>query len=240
MDFSSRFKKVREHFGISQKEIADLLEVTQKSVSFWESGRNEPQISVLRRLYELYFINPIWLLIGRGKMILDQSDNIDIPQHITTLVNKSCELNTIALTDNLIKFIFENSVKQKLRSYDKSVPFLKYLFWDRYDTLANFRLMMRALKKLKKDDLKNLKIENSKTFLIELIKNYQLSISDHVGYTIQNKDKENTLKWLENTFDDLEAYAILMDIELAIKAFDEAKEWLSINLPILKIKGEEV
>ena len=88
--------------------------------------------------------------------------------------------------------------------------------------------------------LKILKIENSKTFLIELIKSYQLGIGDHLGYTIQNKDKENTMKWLEDTFDDLEAYAILMDIELAIKAFDEAKEWLSINLPILKIKGEEV
>lgn len=240
MDFSSRFKKVREHFGISQKEMADLLEVSQKSVSFWESGRNEPQISVLRRLYDLFFINPIWLLIGDGKMILDKFDNIDVPQYITTLVNKSYELNPSALTEDLIKFIFENSIKQKLRSYDKSIPFLKWLFWDRYDTLANFRLMMRALKRLKKDDLKILKIENSKTFLIELIKSYQLGIGDHLGYTIQNKDKENTMKWLEDTFDDLEAYAILMDIELAIKAFDEAKEWLSINLPILKIKGEEV
>ncbi|ABB44083.1 hypothetical protein Suden_0804 [Sulfurimonas denitrificans DSM 1251] len=218
----------------SDKDVAEKLGVKPDTLSQWKK-RNKIPYSELCVFANLYNVDLNWLLLSdKG------TQKISLPDYLIILVNKSYELNRIGLTENLLKFIFESSIKQKLRSYDKSVPFLKYLFWDRYDTLANFRLMMRALKKFKKGDVHNLKIEDSKAVLIDLIKNYQLTIGDRTVYTIRNKDKKNTLKWLEDTFDDLEAYAILMDMELAIKAFDEAKEWLSINLPILKIKGEEV
>lgn len=240
MEIHERLKLIREKKGLNQTSFAEVFSVTQRTLSNWETGRNEPSLSVLQKISRDYNINMNWLITGVGKMTLESFENINIPAHITILVNKSFELNPSALTENLIKFILENSVKQKLRNYDKSVPFLKYLFWDRYDTLANFRLMIRVLKTLKKDDLNNLKVENSKFFLIDLIKNYQLGISDNIGYAIRNKDKENTLKWIEDTFDELEAYSILMDLEPAIKAFDEAIGWLSFHLPILKIKGEEV
>lgn len=240
METHERLKLIREKIGLNQTSFAEVFSVTQRTLSNWETGRNEPSLSVLQKISRDYNINMNWLITGVGKMTLESFENINIPAHITILVNKSFELNPSALTENLIKFILENSVKQKLRNYDKSVPFLKYLFWDRYDTLANFRLMIRVLKTIKKDDLNNLKVENSKFFLIDLIKNYQLGISDNIGYAIRNKDKENTLKWIEDTFDELEAYSILMDLEPAIKAFDEAIGWLSFHLPILKIKGEEV
>lgn len=240
MEMHERLKLIREKIGLNQTSFAEVFSVTQRTLSNWETGRNEPSLSVLQKISRDYNINMNWLITGVGKMTLESFENINIPAHITILVNKSFELNPSALTENLIKFILENSVKQKLRNYDKSVPFLKYLFWDRYDTLANFRLMIRVLKTLEKDDLNNLKVENSKIFLIDLIKNYQLGISDNIGYAIRNKDKENTLKWIEDTFDELEAYSILMDLEPAIKAFDEAIGWLSFHLPILKIKGEEV
>lgn len=218
----------------SDKDVAERLGVKPDTLSQWKK-RNKIPYAELCVFANLYNVDLNWLLLSdKG------TQKISLPDYLIVLANKSYELNPDGLKENLLKFVLENSVKQKLRSYDKSVPFLKYLFWDRYDTLANHRLMMRVLKKLKKDDLHNLRIEDSKAVLIDLIKNYQLTISDNVGYTIRNKDKENTLKWLEDTFDDLEAHAILMDIELAIKAFDEAKEWLSINLPILKIKGEEI
>ncbi|OHE17887.1 MAG: hypothetical protein A2525_05645 [Sulfurimonas sp. RIFOXYD12_FULL_36_11] len=240
MEIHERLKLIREKIGLNQTSFAEVFSVTQRTLSNWETGRNEPSLSVLQKISRDYNINMNWLITGVGKMTLESFENINIPAHITILVNKSFELNPSALTENLIKFILENSVKQKLRNYDKSVPFLKYLFWDRYDTLANFRLMIRVLKTLEKDDLNNLKVENSKIFLIDLIKNYQIGISDNIGYAIRNKDKENTLKWIEDTFDELEAYSILMDLEPAIKAFDEAIGWLSFHLPILKIKGEEV
>ena len=240
MEIHERLKLIREKIGLNQTSFAEVFSVTQRTLSNWETGRNEPSLRVLQKISRDYNINMNWLITGVGKMTLESFENINIPAHITILVNKSFELNPSALTENLIKFILENSVKQKLRNYDKSVPFLKYLFWDRYDTLANFRLMIRVLKTLEKDDLNNLKVENSKIFLIDLIKNYQIGISDNIGYAIRNKDKENTLKWIEDTFDELEAYSILMDLEPAIKAFDEAIGWLSFHLPILKIKGEEV
>jgi transcriptional regulator with XRE-family HTH domain len=64
LDFSSRFKKVREHFGISQKEMAELFEVAQRTLSNWETGRNEPSLEVLQKLYLSYRVNLNWLLTG--------------------------------------------------------------------------------------------------------------------------------------------------------------------------------
>ncbi len=238
--FNERLKSIREFIGLNQVSFAELFEVSQRTLSNWETGRNEPSLNVLQKLHLDYNVNLNWLLTGQGQMILDSSDNVDVPEYISILIKKSYELSPDGFTQNLIKFIFEYSVRPKLKNYDKSMPFLKYLFYARFDTLANFRLMMRVFKNLDQNHLQKINPSEAKKILINLVENYEIGLIESIRFSLTQQDKKNTLVWLEETFSDLDCYAILMDIDSINKSFDEVINWLSFKLPILKIKGEEV
>jgi DNA-binding transcriptional regulator YiaG len=49
---TERIKRVRRDLGLSQKEFADLVGVSERSVQHWESGK-KPQPKALRRLAEV-------------------------------------------------------------------------------------------------------------------------------------------------------------------------------------------
>lgn len=38
--------KLRERIGITQKDVADRLDVTDQSVSNWEIGKHEPKLTI--------------------------------------------------------------------------------------------------------------------------------------------------------------------------------------------------
>lgn len=48
------FRTARERAGLTQAEVAKEMDVTQPSVSFWESGTSNPRVSVLFKLAALY------------------------------------------------------------------------------------------------------------------------------------------------------------------------------------------
>ena len=62
------YKKFRKRAGYSQKEVADILHVTQGAVSSWEAGRWEPDQQNLSALADLYGITTDALL-GRQTQI---------------------------------------------------------------------------------------------------------------------------------------------------------------------------
>lgn len=47
-------KELRQHHKLTQKDIAERLEVTQQTVAKWENGKSEPSIAHLRDLALLY------------------------------------------------------------------------------------------------------------------------------------------------------------------------------------------
>ncbi|HHV14021.1 MAG TPA: helix-turn-helix transcriptional regulator [Acholeplasmataceae bacterium] len=54
MDYSKSIKLLREKMFISQKELADLLEVSFVSVNRWENGKFNPTIKAKRKLNDLF------------------------------------------------------------------------------------------------------------------------------------------------------------------------------------------
>ena len=46
-DFSERLKKYRREKNLTQQELADLLQVSNKTVSRWESGGGYPDVPML-------------------------------------------------------------------------------------------------------------------------------------------------------------------------------------------------
>lgn len=50
MNFSENLQKARKKAGISQKELAERLQVYQKDISRWEHGERTPSVEVFTRI----------------------------------------------------------------------------------------------------------------------------------------------------------------------------------------------
>lgn len=60
--FSKNLKELRIEKGLSQQELAQILNVTQSTVAKWESGDREPNFSILIELSNYFNISTDILL----------------------------------------------------------------------------------------------------------------------------------------------------------------------------------
>lgn len=56
LSFSEKLQRLRKEKGMSQEQLAELLEVSRQSVSKWESGQTYPEINKLIILSDLFKI----------------------------------------------------------------------------------------------------------------------------------------------------------------------------------------
>lgn len=63
--FAANVRTLREEANLTQKELADRLGTTQRKVSYWESGKIEPDLASLWRLADLFCVS-VDELIGRS------------------------------------------------------------------------------------------------------------------------------------------------------------------------------
>ena len=66
MDLGCRLKKIREEKKLSQHEVAHLLEVSQKTLSNFESGKTVPNILQIAKLGAIYELDMIEFLEKSG------------------------------------------------------------------------------------------------------------------------------------------------------------------------------
>jgi len=57
-------KELRTKYKLTQQEIADKINITQRAYSFYENDKRQPDIDTLIELAEFYSI-PIDVLVGR-------------------------------------------------------------------------------------------------------------------------------------------------------------------------------
>ncbi len=71
--------ELRKQKGFTQKELAEKLEVTDKAVSRWETGKGLPETSLLKPLGDILGVSVGELLAGRiieAEQVRDQTDQI--------------------------------------------------------------------------------------------------------------------------------------------------------------------
>lgn len=71
--------QLRKELGLTQKELAEKLEVTDKAISRWETGKGLPDTSLLKPLAEILGVSVGELLSGKpmdDSQIKNQSDDI--------------------------------------------------------------------------------------------------------------------------------------------------------------------
>lgn len=69
MDIGEQIKENRKHGGWTQKELAERLNVSDKTISSWETGRTYPELTLLVELSELFNVSLDSLLRGDVKVV---------------------------------------------------------------------------------------------------------------------------------------------------------------------------
>ena len=62
--FAEQLKQFRKELGMTQKQLADALDTTQRNVSYLELGKVEPDLQMLWRIADFFDIS-IDYLLGR-------------------------------------------------------------------------------------------------------------------------------------------------------------------------------
>ena len=65
MAIGAEIRRLRKEKGLTQKELADLLYLSPKTISKWETGLGAPDITLLPRLSKVLEVDAIRLLEGR-------------------------------------------------------------------------------------------------------------------------------------------------------------------------------
>jgi transcriptional regulator with XRE-family HTH domain len=71
-----RLKTLRKTLGITQKELARTLGVSEMTIRRYEANRFQPDAEVLSKLAKTYNINLHWLLTGEGEMFIKREHKI--------------------------------------------------------------------------------------------------------------------------------------------------------------------
>lgn len=103
IDFASRISELRRERGLSQKELGDMLGVSNKAVSKWENGESLPKTSTMLKLAELLGIDGNELI---GFEVKDSGGDNDL-----------AELNTLKQENNALRSQLSAVHKKRKRSF---------------------------------------------------------------------------------------------------------------------------
>ena len=66
----TRLQQIMEREGLSPSRFAASIGIKRSAMSHYMTGRNDPGVDVLRKIYDKYpYVNLDWLLTGSGSMI---------------------------------------------------------------------------------------------------------------------------------------------------------------------------
>jgi len=66
MSIGQNIKILRDHFNITQEELAKIAGVSNKAVSTWESGRNEPRMGVIQKIADYFHLKKSDIIEDNG------------------------------------------------------------------------------------------------------------------------------------------------------------------------------
>lgn len=127
LSIAENIKKLREYYNISQKELAQIAGVTDKAISTWETGNNEPRIGAIQKISEHFNIKKSDLIEDSGWKnfygLKKQKNNVDSTEAITErLKNLSKENKEKALEYiNLLNMLEDKQTieKENLIDFEK-------------------------------------------------------------------------------------------------------------------------
>ncbi|MBQ9118256.1 MAG: helix-turn-helix transcriptional regulator [Clostridia bacterium] len=64
IEFAERLKLLRQEIDVTQNQLAEYLQTTQRKISYWESGKIEPDLQSLWKIADFFEVS-VDFLLGR-------------------------------------------------------------------------------------------------------------------------------------------------------------------------------
>ena len=107
---NERIREVRKYLGLSQKDFAEKVGISQRAVSWGEQPGNNVPDSTIKSLCIVFRISESWLRTGEGEM-LEQPEAFSLDQY---LKEKGCT----ELEKEIVKAYFELDVDTRQKIYE--------------------------------------------------------------------------------------------------------------------------
>ena len=93
-----KMRCLREHYGLTQTQLAERLGVTKSAVNAWETGTNSPSLTYIIKLAQIYGVSTDYLLGVNERLTVDITNLDELQKQAVTLMirmfkrdNKSAE-----------------------------------------------------------------------------------------------------------------------------------------------------
>ena len=159
----SFLKQLRKEKGITQEQLAEALNVSNRTVSRWETGNNMPDISILVDIADYYNISIPEIIAGERKSETMKKEEREIARSMSDYATTEKEnifkemkiqsvMGVCALTLYLILHetgaYMYNDVLAKLTDYCETLVFVTVFFMAAFTTGSLSRLRSKSRKVL--------------------------------------------------------------------------------------------
>lgn len=94
MEFKNKLKQIRKYYSLTQDNLAENLNVSRKTVSSWETGRNYPDIPTLLKISNTY-------KISLNDLLNDNNGLLELYKKENETKNKNNTINKISYVINI-------------------------------------------------------------------------------------------------------------------------------------------
>lgn len=230
--FGKTLAKLRKERKLTQQELADLLHVTNKTISKWETNTTAPDIDTLKRISQVLKV-PVDVLLGNSKLTITNKNS----KHKLT---KKKLILILSLVLVIIYFIYylTSIFITKTKSYSLISGDERFTIAGNITTESNQYYLSLVVRGINDELLENKIINNAEYSIIindKIIYNNgdvasmtilseQSYLSNYIS-KISINHKDNELKTLKSILEN--------GLILQIEYIDEYNQKDTINIPVL-------
>ena len=168
MDFQERLKTIRNSKGLSQKSLAEKINMSQQAVAKWETGDSTPSPAILNKLSEILGVS-VDFLVGKTdtEVLYDKENNnfLFLFNDETPKTAKNIDEITVSLCNEIRNILFDIEMSLANTSSIELTGSLQYLD----NSITMIKQIIQALQNCHDAILKKMKLSENKQQLLELI-----------------------------------------------------------------------
>lgn len=112
--FPERLKSLRLEAGLTQKQIAEKLEIKQQSYAQWESGRTKPRSATLNKFADFFGVTTDYLL-GKTNIKKEIPEGEELEKELDRAID-----NSVGFKGKPVSDYDREVIKEVLRNYFKN------------------------------------------------------------------------------------------------------------------------